>query len=681
MFRTFLLILLTFASLQQVGAASEPPIARAGVIDLTSHDFERDGIVNLRGDYEFYWRRFLDRKELLVAEPTTFAYVPGPWNNVLVDGEPIGGQGYGTYRLQILISERRPLTLKLRDFGTAFRVLIDGNPVVKVGEPGTSASTTRARYVPQTLNFTPSGNRVELVFHVANFNHRAGGAWEPVQIGTPTAIENFRENELALDILIFGAIVMIGLYQLAFFTLRRDSYASLFIGLFCLVAGLRIVCIDERYLVTLFPTLPFPVYSKIEYLSWYLLLPLFAHFMQTQFPREIHRPIVWIIDGVSAAACLLVLLTPLAIYSWTVPLMQPITLAALAYGFARLVVAWRRHEDGAIILLLGYMIMFLCALNDVLMAAWIIETPSLAGVGIVTFIICQSLLVSSRHARSMRMVEQQTSMLETTWLKLRTQEKLRQKAEDESHEVERKFRESQQFEALGILAHGIARDLKRTFDATAAETEKIAQQFSGNEELLVALERTRQTAFQSVAVIEDLLSLSNFEGDHRRRTDLNKLVGEFLESAWAQDIQQTRSITFETRLAPDLPTISGTRLHVQRIIETLLANATNSVADGSAISISTDRHVCQGSEALYYDVLEAGEYAVLSVEDRGTTIAPAALDDVFQPFFHREENVTSGGLGMAIVRAVVTQLRGGIDVISEPGNLTRFDIYLPTADR
>ena len=96
------------------------------------------------------------------------------------------------------------------------------------------------------------------------------------------------------------------------------------------------------------------------------------------------------------------------------------------------------------------------------------------------------------------------------------------------------------------------------------------------------------------------------------------------------------------------------------------------------VGVSSEQTYTDG-RTLFYDSIESGYYVVLSVEDKGSGIHPEDLDSIFQPFFSRAESQGSLGLGMSVVRAIVRQLSGGIDVISEMGEGSRFDIYLPVS--
>lgn len=667
-------------------AESPQPLAREGLLNLSEWDFLRDGNVELNGEYEFYWQQFLDRRELLTQQAENYAQVPGEWNDVPINDPEneqriirAGSHGYATYRLNVLIAPNQSnLALKVYDFGTAARIFIDGKLRLEMGRVSSRADISAAHFQPTIIEFSPKGQRVELVFHVSNFDHRSGGIWLPMMLGEAQSIRAFSDRQIAIELLLFGAIIMIAVFNLALFALRPTNLGNLFLSIFCVIAGIRILSVNERFLFRIFPDIDWASISRIEYLSWYLLVPFLGHFLLQIFPRQTKRWVIYSLDAIVLVATLAVLMTPLSFYSYSAPLLQIVTLLAIFYGAYCLVIARKAHEEGADLMVFGFLFLLVCAVNDLLLSAYFIDSISLLDVGVVAFTICHTILASYHFARSLRIVEQQHEQLATTSIKLRTQEKLRQDAEQESRKVSERFKESQHFEALGILAHGVVSELKESVNEAAREVEVLARSVKSQPDLLASIEKTRRTADRSVAVIEDLLSLSDFDND-KQKTHPNDVIKEMVGSGKLQRLMKQRGIQLQHQLSEPIQAVAGSKLHIQRIIENLLENAASTQTPGGIISIATEQTYTDG-RTLFYDTIAAGYYVILSIEDQGQSIHPEDLNHIFQPFFVRKHAASdTRGLGMSVVRAIVRQIGGGIDVISEEGKGTRFDIYLRVA--
>lgn len=79
----------------------------------------------------------------------------------------------------------------------------------------------------------------------------------------------------------------------------------------------------------------------------------------------------------------------------------------------------------------------------------------------------------------------------------------------------------------------------------------------------------------------------------------------------------------------------------------------------------------------YKNDLEPGEYVKIDVMDNGQGIPQTILDKVFEPFFTTKPAGKGNGLGLSMVFGFIKQSGGHIEVQSEAGRGTRFQLFLP----
>src|SRR5262245_37790479 len=140
-----------FGTISGADAARAASQARGGVLDLRDWDFDQHGSITLDGEWRFAWRRFEDPSTDPASPDTTLVRVPGPWNDVPVDGHPVGSAGFATYRLTVLCSRAPDLALVLPIQHSALRLYVNGRLVASQGDPGPSKERSFPDAVRQTV--------------------------------------------------------------------------------------------------------------------------------------------------------------------------------------------------------------------------------------------------------------------------------------------------------------------------------------------------------------------------------------------------------------------------------------------------------------------------------------------------------------------------------------------------
>jgi len=99
--------------------------------------------------------------------------------------------------------------------------------------------------------------------------------------------------------------------------------------------------------------------------------------------------------------------------------------------------------------------------------------------------------------------------------------------------------------------------------------------------------------------------------------------------------------------------------------------------EGGSINIVTDAFVMDESFVSVNGYGSPGKYALITFSDTGSGMNAETMSRIFDPFFTTKESGKGTGLGLAVVHGILKQHNGHINVYSEPGKGTVFNIYLP----
>ncbi len=223
-----------------------------------------------------------------------------------------------------------------------------------------------------------------------------------------------------------------------------------------------------------------------------------------------------------------------------------------------------------------------------------------------------------------------------------------------------RLRESERRAAVGDLARQVTHDIKNGLAPIRHAIRHFGQTVDQNPEQLADVYRARRgTMESSVVYLEDLArnyaKLSPASGP--AGVELNRLIAELAQGA-ARDgvVIRTESMTPEPMLRAD-------PISVRRILENLVGNAVDAAAPAGQVVL----RVRPGSP---------GEVAI-EIVDSGAGMTPEELKRAFDDFFTTKPHGT--GLGLSVVRRLVSDLGGSLAVETTVGKGTTFRVELPTA--
>ncbi|NPV02278.1 MAG: SpoIIE family protein phosphatase [Brevinematales bacterium] len=420
----FVLIILytTLASCQTI---ADTPNVSKGVIDMSGYDWDADKIFRLDGEWEFYWNRLLLPGDFgSVTKPTPDGYikVPGVWNEYVVDGKPVGETGYATYR--ILITNKyvnKMLGLKLPEVSTCYRLFANGIMVIDGGNVSTNLDELRESYANRIAFFYNTNRIIEIVLQVGNKIDVIGGLFQGVFIGSESAIILQRDYAMFSEIFLIGALFIMALYHLVLYFNRRKEKSSLYFSLFCIAIALRATVSGEGILGALLPALEWVVQVRIAFITIYLAVMTFVLFFRELFRETVWKWFTWIDVIISGIYILVSLIAPTRFYVMLFPGFEAVMLASGAYVIITLIRLTIKNREGAIFILVAFILLFGVVINDLLYYNRIILTGFLLPLGLLVFIFFQSLVLSMRIARALSTAENLSGVLDAR-VKERTSE-------------------------------------------------------------------------------------------------------------------------------------------------------------------------------------------------------------------------------------------------------------------
>jgi PAS domain S-box-containing protein len=232
--------------------------------------------------------------------------------------------------------------------------------------------------------------------------------------------------------------------------------------------------------------------------------------------------------------------------------------------------------------------------------------------------------------------------------------------------------QARKMEAIGRLAGGVAHDFNNLLTTILGVAELLIEDHPPDSEVVRDARAIRDAGQLAANLTKQLLAFS-------RQQRLEMQVLRFDEICRSFSGMLRRLIGDEVVLELDLRApqlaVMVDKAQIEQVLLNLAVNARDAMPGGGTITFST-RLATEELPA----ALRPGRYLLFSAQDTGTGMPPEVVARVFEPFFTTKESGKGTGLGLAMVHGVVVQHGGHIQVQSEPGKGTRFDLWFPEAD-
>ncbi len=410
-----IIILLYFLTSCSISEVKHHPIAKQGVLDLREWNFEKDGNVELNGEWQFIWNELLDPQNIdsTFDKKATFVSIPDGWENKIVNGVKLPRKGYATYRLTVLItkSKHKLLLSSILAPVTSSTVYVNGKVVGESGIPATTKAASLPAINPTYYAFDADSCKLDILVKISNFYDNAhAGMSKATKLGNARLLSQKRDLTYNLNTFLFGTIFILMIYHLALFFLRPKDKTSLYFALFCFWllgfilpdCGIGIAFYAYDFF-SISPTLGILIGALATFSSLMGAAQMLI-FVQVLFPQDLSKKIVTIFSLLFWYFAISLIARQFDIFNFSdfdfvggrVSLMIECILIIYVT-----IVAIKRKRDDARVFLIGIGTLATTQIIDNLYIIGFKFHSELGNFGLLVFMFAQAFIISSRFTKTL----------------------------------------------------------------------------------------------------------------------------------------------------------------------------------------------------------------------------------------------------------------------------------------
>lgn len=626
-----------------------------GIMDLEQWNINTHSVIELNGEWEFYWDQLLMPEDFRKEEGTKpaltgYMQVPSQWNGKKMNGITLPVHGSATYRLILKnMPSDRVYGFKKNIIRFSSRIFINGVKFMEDGNPSKKAEEYKSGNLPQIGYFSHNGGDLEILIHVANYEYFNSGIPVSINIGEQSSMTEAQQKNSLLEFSVFVMLATIALIYLIFFLTaslgQRKDYSLLAFSILSLVLAISNAFTSERPILDILPTIPFEIVYKLRdffiFACFIALTGLVYHLKKGLLSLRATR-IISLIYGVYLLA--IVLFPVLAYMKIQVAfiLLNECLLLVLLYKTAVLLVKSCKKN------LVEHSILFIAILTinlyslDLILLGFAYKTNIWFGqICIIVFALMMIFLLFLRYFEAYSTIKSMSNRL----LQL---DKLKD-------------------DFLANTSH----ELKSPLNAIVSITDSIIKGVEGPVNPLQAqnLAIVVMSARRLSNLVNDLLDYSKMKsGDvelYRSSIDLKNIVDTVIKVH--RYITGGKEINLVNNVPKELPPVYADRDRLIQILYNLIGNGIK----------FTDRGYVEVNASVNHDIVS------ICVKDTGIGIPDNMQDIIFQSFEQVDTSTTrryeGTGLGLSISKKLVELHGGSIGVVSSPGNGAAFTFTLPVS--
>ena len=225
--------------------------------------------------------------------------------------------------------------------------------------------------------------------------------------------------------------------------------------------------------------------------------------------------------------------------------------------------------------------------------------------------------------------------------------------------------------SVGVLAGGIAHDFNNILGGVLGNISLAMMEANPASNMYNLLELAEKATIRAAELTQRLLTFSSGGAPIKMTTDISNIIEDCM--LFALSGSNSKCIF---NFAPELYSVEADPAQFSQVFQNLAINAKEAMPGGGIVKVFAESRDLSSDNNLK---MPPGQYVHITVSDDGEGIPEDIIDKVFDPFFTTKFH--SSGIGLATVYSIVNKHDGHIQVRSEIGQGTTFEIHIPACPR
>jgi signal transduction histidine kinase/ABC-type amino acid transport substrate-binding protein len=240
--------------------------------------------------------------------------------------------------------------------------------------------------------------------------------------------------------------------------------------------------------------------------------------------------------------------------------------------------------------------------------------------------------------------------------------------------LERQLRQQKTLESIGLLASGVAHDFNNLLQVIGGFTEMAGSEVASEAARKLYLGRVSEATDRATSLTRQLLAIARRKPGEKAPVEVTKTTADLLPLLGGL---VGRLVRLQLVPAPGPLTVLADSTQIEQVLLNLLVNARDAMPDGGTATVQWDTVERTAEQLAAFPNVTPGRFVRLRVTDTGTGIPPGVRSKIFDPFFTTKEEGKGTGLGLSVVLGVAQDAGGYVDLQTEMGQGTTFEVFWP----